>query len=304
MTITTTRVSLPEALLVRELFSFADAVELGVRPGDLATAVRSRTLFRPRHGWYSSRIPRYVRDRHRLALSAVLLEDGDQLVASHSSAALLLDLPVRDASLRCLHLTWRASERRAQSRVGARIHQLPTGLGEPSGGMLPIALVCLQTATVDAASGLMAADAALRTGQFAAADLQESLTLLRGVRGCQAAGVVARIADGRRESPGESQLAMVLHQLGRQVEPQVVVVGACGARYRADFVLVGARVIVEYDGRDKYTGPEDLRAEKRREDDLRAVGWAFVRVTAEMLRDIPLLERELRRAEALAARQP
>lgn len=169
--------------------------------------------------------------------------------------------------------------------------------------MLPIALVCLQTATLDAASGLMATDAALRAGRLTPGDLRESMTLLHGSRGSRAARMVANLADGRRESPGESELALALHQLGRRLEPQVEVVGASGARYRADFVIAGTKVILEYDGQAKYTGAEALRAEKRREDDLRLMGWAFIRVTAPMLRDVAGLERAVRQAEEWAARQ-
>jgi very-short-patch-repair endonuclease len=45
---------------------------------------------------------------------------------------------------------------------------------------------------------------------------------------------------------------------------------------RVDFLFDGC-VIGEADGRGKYTGPQDLWAEKRREDALRALGFEVVR---------------------------
>lgn len=85
--------------------------------------------------------------------------------------------------------------------------------------------------------------------------------------------------------------------------------GVSGRRYRVDNVLRGTSVIVEYDGRDKYgergdTGRERLLQEKRREDDLREAGYAFVRVTIELLRRPVELDRSLRRAVAESRRSP
>ena len=48
------------------------------------------------------------------------------------------------------------------------------------------------------------------------------------------------------------------------------------------YFLVAVRSVVEFDGAVKYAGPdgvEALVAEKRREDQLRALGYAVVRVT-------------------------
>jgi len=63
---------------------------------------------------------------------------------------------------------------------------------------------------------------------------------------------------------------------------QTAVTGASGRGYRADFYWDLARLIGEADGIGKYGATPDavaatLRAEKRREDDLREAGYAFVR---------------------------
>ena len=113
--------------------------------------------------------------------------------------------------------------------------------------------------------------------------------------------------DGRHDSPGETVTAWVLHHLGFRTVPQFRVPGTealtpGGQGYRADFGIVGTRVLVEFDGRSKYGSSQDLWDEKRREDRIRALGWEVVRVTWKDLqhpeRVRTLIEAALRRAAA------
>lgn len=90
--------------------------------------------------------------------------------------------------------------------------------------------------------------------------------------------------DGRHESPGETVAAWVLHHLGYRTVPQFAVPGSealtpGGRGYRADLGIVGTRVLVEFDGRSKYSSAQDLWDEKRREDRIRSLGWEIVRLT-------------------------
>ena len=57
-------------------------------------------------------------------------------------------------------------------------------------------------------------------------------------------------------------------------------------------------MLVEFDGLMKYGGPEDLVAEKRREDRLRGLGYTVVRVTWSDLRHPERVVAEVRRAVA------
>lgn len=116
--------------------------------------------------------------------------------------------------------------------------------------------------------------------------------------------MVLSLADARRESPAESELAYICHGLGYPLEPQVPLQGASGTCFRVDNVIVGTAVILEYDGRDKYDGQAALLQEKAREDDLRATGWQFVRATADCLRRPALLDRMIRAALALTQDRP
>jgi very-short-patch-repair endonuclease len=68
--------------------------------------------------------------------------------------------------------------------------------------------------------------------------------------------------------------------------------------WRADLVVDGTRVLVEFDGLVKYGSSDDLIAEKRREDRLRALGFIVVRVTWADLRRPDHIVAEVRRAVA------
>ena len=96
--------------------------------------------------------------------------------------------------------------------------------------------------------------------------------------------------DGRSESVGESRLRFALAVAGITLEPQVVVTDEVGDFVaRVDFLVAGTRVVVEFDGKVKYGygGADVLMAEKRREDRLRRLGYAVVRVTWADLYHLP-----------------
>ena len=83
------------------------------------------------------------------------------------------------------------------------------------------------------------------------------------------------LADGRRESVGESRCALALAVAGIRVVPQVEIRDEGGFLVaRVDFVVAGTRVIIEFDGKLKYASgdPAVLWEEKRREDRLRPHG--------------------------------
>jgi len=94
-------------------------------------------------------------------------------------------------------------------------------------------------------------------------------------------------ADGRADRPGESLSRVTIARAGLTAPLlQVLLIGASGARYFADFWWPQFCVIGEFDGAIKYRDPEFLRGrtreqafsdEKFREDDLRATGKVFAR---------------------------
>ena len=99
-------------------------------------------------------------------------------------------------------------------------------------------------------------------------------------------------------------------ELGLPVpEPQGVVREASGRSFRGDLVVEEHATIVEFDGWVKYAADylavarEALRAEKRREDDLRSAGWEFARIEWRDLREPARVEHVVRAAFERAARR-
>jgi very-short-patch-repair endonuclease len=138
----------------------------------------------------------------------------------------------------------------------------------------------LQTTAESMRAGIVAADAAIRTGLVTRTGLREEAA--KGNAG-YAAWQVANLATGLAESPGESWTRLVLAGLGVHAEQQVKIFDDNGQFVaRVDFLLTDARIVIEFDGAVKYEGAEGRDAlvrEKRREDALRALGYRVVRLT-------------------------
>lgn len=99
------------------------------------------------------------------------------------------------------------------------------------------------------------------------------------------------LADGRRESPGESIVAVRLYEIGLDgFEPQVEIFDDNGFFVaRTDFAHRNSKTIIEFDGRAKYTleGRDHRREfdrERERERRLRALGYHVIRVFWKDLR--------------------
>ena len=101
-----------------------------------------------------------------------------------------------------------------------------------------------------------------------------------GTRWVRRVATVVRYADARSESPMESRLRLLLVLAGLDgLEPQYVVRTASGSFVaRVDLAYVAARVIVEYDGAWHW---KQRRADDRRRDRLRGLGWTVIVVSAE-----------------------
>ena len=101
--------------------------------------------------------------------------------------------------------------------------------------------------------------------------------------------LVLSLASALSESPGESWTRLVLAGLGVEAEQQAEIRGPDGRFVaRVDFLVRGERLVIEFDGAMKYDGLEGRRAlvsEKRREDELRSLGYRVVRLTWADLAD-------------------
>jgi very-short-patch-repair endonuclease len=168
---------------------------------------------------------------------------------------------------------------------------------------MPLAHAIVQAGLLSGPLGaLVPADAALRAALVTPDALARAVADLRHHTGVGPVRAALPQADGRHESPGESRTAYVLRALGFELEPQVEVV-ADGRRYRADFRIIGSRVLVEFDGAVKYADGrrETLFEEKQREDALRREGWTVVRLVWSDLDDPERVRRRVLDALARAA---
>ncbi|MFC7492446.1 MULTISPECIES: type IV toxin-antitoxin system AbiEi family antitoxin domain-containing protein [unclassified Knoellia] len=138
--------------------------------------------------------------------------------------------------------------------------------------------------TMDAGptSGTIAADHALRLGLVDRDGLEAAYAQVSGHPHSGRCQMMLTLADGTRESVGESRLGVLAVAAGIHLVPQVTILDEDGEFIaRVDFVVEGTRIVVEFDGRVKYTdgGPDALFAEKRREDRLRRLGYTVIRVS-------------------------
>jgi very-short-patch-repair endonuclease len=91
---------------------------------------------------------------------------------------------------------------------------------------------------------------------------------------------VLAVADTRSESVLESR-SRVLWLAAALPAPVQQAVIRCDGRFvaRVDFLWQEARLIVEVDGMGKYADPAALRDEKRRQNELVALGYKVLRFT-------------------------
>ncbi|WP_299440817.1 type IV toxin-antitoxin system AbiEi family antitoxin domain-containing protein [uncultured Phycicoccus sp.] len=222
----------------------------------------------------------------RLALRtrAILATRGAD-VASHQAALAMQGLPLYGVDLVTVDVLTRT--RRVRLAAGLRTHpSRPGGEHVVADGYrcVPVAVAIAQVTMRDGLmAGLVPLDAALHRHRCSPGEVRSALderattARLRARR-----DALLRLADGASESVGETLTRLALVDAGLPVRSQVEVRDPAGRFVGRVDLLVGDRVVVEFDGAVKYAGAEGREAlvrEKRREDALRALGYLVVRVT-------------------------
>jgi hypothetical protein len=151
-------------------------------------------------------------------------------------------------------------------------------------------LVSAARAAVDLAcalsrpDGLAVLDAALHAGVVTRAELEGAVRFrARGV--VQARALIA-LADGRAESPPESWVRLYLHDGGVIAPvPQYEVRSEHGRLVgRLDLAWPAVKLYLEYDGRVAHSGDLAFHRDRRRQNELLALGWVCLRITSQDLR--------------------
>lgn len=288
----------------------------GFSDGEIKRMIRNKEWHPLRRGgYYPTKSLKELtnEERHELLVHASLAGLKKPAVVSHCSAAVLLGIPLWSVSLDVAHLTRQSPSHQSQSKF-LRVHATAMESDEITEiGGVPV--TCAARTIVDLAktesyeSAVAAADAALNKNLLTEGDLIEAATRSIGTPGSRGALRVARFADGRSESPGESVSRVLMKSVGLEMpELQFSVYDAFGYLLgRTDFSWRGGRVLGEFDGKVKYGDPyrkgespaDVLWREKRREDSLRANGALVVRwVWADLAPPRPFIVRIQR---ALAA---
>ncbi len=276
----------------------ADVLASGITQAQLRAAVRVGAIVRLRHGVIAVGAPLGApspgseptlddRRRHHLDLVvSALAAMGPDAAASHASAGVVQRLPtLRPGRLPQRPVVSVPSHGRIRTGIHARLADIaPVDLDVVDGirctGVARTALDMARFRPLH--ESLVVLDAAL--ARVGSAALRSSLDRMVGTYGMKGLGQAVSLADALAESPLESaSRGYILEARLPAPELQARVRGADGRNYRVDFLWSDQRVIGEADGWLKYTDLSDLREEKRREDALRAAGFAVVRWTSDEL---------------------
>ncbi|WP_404383076.1 type IV toxin-antitoxin system AbiEi family antitoxin domain-containing protein [Knoellia locipacati] len=265
------------------MFTTRQAELLGIGRKGLREAVRSGGVLHPARGLYAVTAlvdTGSVAWQHHLAAGARLLYPDATLTGV--TAVLAHGLPVWGCRLDRPDLL-RPIERQAGAKP-YRVRPLrSTTVEGPWGRSVPLAealvQLCMDHGIVQ---GVVSADAALHRGLVSKAELEAAVDAVATWSRSHRPRAMITHVDPMAESVAESRARVEFSSHGIQVESQFVVRRGDGTVIgRADFRVKGTNVLVEVDGKIKYADgdPQVLWAEKRREDDMRAEGWIFVRVT-------------------------
>lgn len=311
-----------EAFLVthHHTLTAAEAAELGLTRELLRRLERAKVLTRVGRGAYVQTSVLQEQDhedqRHRLRARAVLRTYRKGWAASHTTAAAVWGLPVRNASLDRIHVAHTLpvgrSRRHGTGDGAITVHTCPgpdlitehDGFRtvDPHTAVLGTALIASQE------SAVMAADAALHLKLVTPDSLDAAVIRMPRVPGVTRARKVLELADGRSESAGESRLRLILRDLGFYAIPQFPIKEGDRVIARVDFYLPRLGVVLEFDGMLKYRAgdrrpgdpaiPEPVIKERGRERNIRALGYGVGRVTWGELDRPEVIRLEVARAKA------
>ena len=285
--------------------STADAYACGCTRDSLSRLVAAGVLRRVHPGCFVDEA-RYAaatpEQRHALATRAVVRSFDGRHAASHTSAVALHGLPLVAVRDERIHLSRTTSGRPRRTRdvvIHPALRSTPLCLVGGALSVLPATAIVRTTATAGLITGVAAADEALRRGTVTTADLADAMTHAGRCHGIRDVRLMLELADGRSESPGESWVKVLFRGMALPVpELQAEIRDEDGWFVaRVDFLFRDQWTVVEFDGVLKYAGAEGRRAlveEKRREDRLRALGYAVVRLTWRDLSTPAVVERMVR----------
>jgi hypothetical protein len=132
-------------------------------------------------------------------------------------------------------------------------------------------------------------DAALHVGACEPVDLARAVGEQKGRRGIVNVRALLEHADGRAESPMESEARLVFIDGGVPPdELQFEIIDRCGQLWRVDFAWPAARVLAEYDSMQWHASPIALRHDRMKTARLQECGWTVIPLVVDDVRRHPL----------------
>lgn len=278
------------------VFRRSDLVRWGIDPEVCPTMLRRRLWTRLRHGVYADTSVSEAadaHDRYLLDVAAAVAALDLPAYAFGISAAVVHDLPIPTGAMRDVHLLRQTGvdQRPLGRRLVRPLGAAPVRFTGHAIDELP-RMACLQgIPVVDRQLAAVSASAALTLewavavmdavcfSDLAAPDrlraLEAAWPLLLGIGTTRRA--LPHVRSGA-QSPLESISRVRFCALGLpEPQLQVPIYDRDGLVGYVDMCWLELGVIGEADGLMKYTDPQALVAEKRREDRLRALGFAVIR---------------------------
>jgi hypothetical protein len=251
-------------------------------PKALEVAVRAGRLIRVRRGVYAPQSPGVP-----TRLAALDLASGTRIVACMNSAAQMYGFATEsDDRLHILDPGVRIRSSRdlvVHQRVGAPLSEVRGRLATaPAWTAVEIAR------TLRRPRALAVLDAALHVESCTREELLAAVDRQKGRRGIVQVRELAAIADGRAESPMESEARLVFIDGGLPTpELQYVIVDRRGRRWRVDFAWPAAKVIAEYDSVEWHANPEGWKHDRMKAASLQECGWTTVPMVVDDVRRYP-----------------
>jgi hypothetical protein len=128
-------------------------------------------------------------------------------------------------------------------------------------------------------------DAALRTGHCDPRALAQAASAQAGRRGIVKVRAMIPLADGRAESPMESEARLVMLDGGLPAPVlQHVIVDALGRYRRVDFAWPEYMVAAEYDSEAWHSGSDALRRDREKLAAIQELGWTVIPIVGNDVR--------------------
>ena len=249
----------------------------------LVRRIRDEKLFRVWRGVYAERPPTTI-DR----LCALDLVTGKSLVACMHTAAELHGFTVEnDSRVHILDPGVRmrvSKELMVHQRTGAPLTRIQSRLAT-----VPAWTAVELARTLRRPRALAVLDRVLFKQCCTTAELSAAIDEQRGRRGIVQTRELIEYADGRSESPLESEARLVFIDGGLPMpELQYEIVDRCGKLWRVDFAWPHAMVVAEYESMEWHATPEALKHDRMKVARLQECGWTSIPIVVDDVRRHPL----------------